>query len=87
MHVESERTRDECMKPYQSSLAIPKSLQHRIRALLLHPSAAVGIPDGSKYSFSPLAMATSLRGKLISQRDVVHVKKPTVPGKRVHTLY
>jgi hypothetical protein len=35
-------------KTNQSSLAIPRSLQHRINALLLHPSVAVGIPDGSK---------------------------------------
>jgi hypothetical protein len=32
----------------QSSLAIPRSLQQRIRALDLHPSVAVGIPSGSK---------------------------------------
>lgn len=30
---------------YQSSLAMPRSLQHRIRALLLQPSVAVGSPD------------------------------------------
>lgn len=32
----------------QSSLAIPRSLQHRIKALDLQPSVAVGIPLGSK---------------------------------------
>jgi len=44
-----------------SSLAIPKSLQHRIKALLLHASVAVAIPAASKYSCSPRAMATSLQ--------------------------
>jgi len=44
----------------QSSLAIPKSLQHLINALLLHASVAVAIPEGSKYSCSPRATATSL---------------------------
>jgi hypothetical protein len=44
----------------QSSLAMPRSLQHRMRALLLHASVAVGIPEGSKYSCSPRAIATSL---------------------------
>ena len=67
MDIEIERTHNKYDKPYQSSLAIPKSLQHLMRALLLHPSAAVGIPEGSKYSFSPLAMATSLGGQLISR--------------------
>lgn len=32
----------------QSSLATPKSLQHRIMALDLHPSVAVGMPSGEK---------------------------------------
>ena len=45
---------------YQSSLAIPRSLQHLINALLLQASVAVGIPEGSKYSCSPLAIPTSL---------------------------
>jgi hypothetical protein len=45
---------------HQSSLAIPKSLQQRMSALLLDDSVAVAIPDGSKYSCSPRAMATSL---------------------------
>lgn len=44
-----------------SSLATPRSLQQRIRALLLHASVAVGIPEGSKYSCSPRAMATRLQ--------------------------
>lgn len=44
-----------------NSLAIPRSLQHRIRALLLQPSVAVGMPLGSKYSCSPRATATSLQ--------------------------
>lgn len=44
----------------QSSLATPRSLQHLINALLLHASVAVGIPEGSKYSCSPRATATSL---------------------------
>lgn len=43
-----------------NSLATPKSLQHRISALLLHASVAVGMPEGSKYSCSPLAIATNL---------------------------
>jgi hypothetical protein len=47
----------------QSSLATPKSLQHRINALLLHASVAVGMPEGSKYSCSPLAIPTNLQGR------------------------
>jgi hypothetical protein len=47
-------------KMNQSSLAIPRSLQHRINALLLHPSVAVGIPLGSKNVCSPRATETSL---------------------------
>lgn len=50
------------LKTYHNSLAIPRSLQHLMRALLLHASVAVGIPEGSKYSCSPRAMATNLRG-------------------------
>lgn len=34
--------------PYQSSEAIPKSLQHLIKALLFAPSEAVANPEGSK---------------------------------------
>lgn len=44
----------------QSSLAMPRSLQHRISALLFTASVAVGMPLGSKYSCSPRATATSL---------------------------
>ena len=44
----------------QSSLATPRSLQQRMRALLLQASVAVGMPLGSKYSCSPRAMATNL---------------------------
>jgi hypothetical protein len=44
----------------QSSLAIPKSLQHLMRALDLHPSVAVGSPSGLKNVCSPLATLTSL---------------------------
>jgi hypothetical protein len=47
-----------------SSLATPRSLQQRIRALLLHASVAVGIPEGSKYSCSPRAIATRLQIKV-----------------------
>jgi hypothetical protein len=47
-------------KAHQSSLATPRSLQHLMSAFDLHPSVAVGTPDGSKYSCSPLAMETSL---------------------------
>jgi len=43
-----------------SSLAMPRSLQHRIRALDLQASVAVGMPDSSKYSCSPRATETSL---------------------------
>ena len=46
-----------------SSLAIPRSLQQRIRALLLQASVAVGIPEGSKYSCSPRAIPTSLENQ------------------------
>lgn len=46
----------------QSSLAMPRSLQHRIRALDLAASEAVAMPFGSKYSCSPLAVETNLRG-------------------------
>jgi hypothetical protein len=46
---------------HQSSLAIPRSLQHLMRALLLHASVAVAIPAGSKNSCSPRAIATSLQ--------------------------
>ena len=45
---------------HQSSLAMPRSLQHLINALLLQASVAVGIPEGSKYSCSPLEIPTSL---------------------------
>jgi len=45
----------------QSSEAIPRSLQQRIRAFDLQPSVAVGMPSGSKYCCSPRAMDTSLR--------------------------
>ena len=44
----------------QSSEAMPRSLQQRIRALDLQPSVAVGIPSGSKYCCSPRAIETSL---------------------------
>ena len=47
-----------------SSLATPRSLQQRIRALLLHASVAVGIPEGSKYSCSPRAIPTRLQIKV-----------------------
>jgi hypothetical protein len=47
-------------RTHQSSLAIPRSLQHRIRAFDLQASVAVGTPDGSKYSCSPRAIDTSL---------------------------
>lgn len=46
-----------------SSLATPKSLQHRIRAFDLQPSVAVGIPSGEKKSCSPRAMDTNLQMK------------------------
>lgn len=43
-----------------SSLAIPRSLQHRNTALDLHASIAVGIPSMEKYSCSPRATDTRL---------------------------
>lgn len=49
---------------YQSSLAMPKSLQHLMRALLLHDSVAVATPEGSKNSCSPRAIATNLSKSL-----------------------
>lgn len=48
-----------------NSLATPRSLQHRIIALDLQPSAAVGIPSGLKYSCSPRATETSLIGRYL----------------------
>lgn len=45
---------------YHSSEAIPRSLQHRIKALLLQPSDAVGSPELSKKSCSPRACDTNL---------------------------
>ena len=50
-----------------SSLATPKSLQHRMSALLLHASVAVGMPEGSKYSCSPLAIATNLSSRELEE--------------------
>ena len=47
-------------KTNQSSEAIPRSLQHRMRAFDLHPSVAVGNPAGSKKVCSPLATETNL---------------------------
>lgn len=44
-----------------SSEAIPRSLQHLIKAFDLAPSEAVAIPWGLKYSCSPLAVETNLR--------------------------
>lgn len=44
----------------QSSDAMPRSLQQRMRALDLQPSVAVGMPSGSKYCCSPRAIETSL---------------------------
>ena len=41
-----------------SSLAMPRSLQHRMSALDLAPSEAVAMPLGSKYSCSPRAVDT-----------------------------
>jgi hypothetical protein len=38
----------ESVEIYHNSLAIPRSLQHLMRALLLHPSVAVVIPPASK---------------------------------------
>lgn len=49
----------------QSSEAMPRSLQQRIRALDLQPSVAVGMPSGSKYCCSPRAMETSLQLQLV----------------------
>jgi len=43
-----------------SSDAIPRSLQHRVSALDLQPSPAVGIVSSEKYVHSPRAIATNL---------------------------
>jgi hypothetical protein len=53
-------------RTYQSSEAIPKSLQHLINALLLQPSEAVGKPELSKKSCSPLACETNLDAQSFS---------------------
>lgn len=55
--IQSKRKKN---RTHHSSLATPRSLQQRISALLLQASVAVGIPAGSKYSCSPLAIATNL---------------------------
>ena len=54
--------REKERRTHQSSLAMPRSLQHRMRALLLQPSLAVGTPLGSKNVCSPRATDTSLQG-------------------------
>ncbi|KAJ2965355.1 hypothetical protein NUW58_g10899 [Xylaria curta] len=43
-----------------SSEAMPRSLQHRISAFDLQPSAAVDTPSSLKYCCSPRAWATNL---------------------------
>lgn len=43
-----------------SSDAMPRSLQHRISAFDLHPSAAVDTPSSLKYCCSPRAWPTNL---------------------------
>lgn len=55
---ETERERER--ETDQSSEAMPRSLQHLMRALLLHPSVAVGIPFASKNVCSPRATLTNL---------------------------
>lgn len=70
----------------QSSLATPRSLQHLMSALLLHASVAVGMPEGSKYSCSPLATATSLShvSAVSTGRRAPYVIR-TVPNRPVRT--
>lgn len=74
--------------PYHSSDAIPRSLQHRINALLLHPSDAVGRPVISKKSCSPLAWDTNLHsyGQLFLLFSLLPNTQSTFHDKRVHIL-
>lgn len=65
----------------QSSLAIPKSLQHRIRALDLQASVAVAIPDGSKYSCSPRATDTN-RPRHTKPHSLLTILGPTSVSPR-----
>lgn len=55
----------------QSSDAMPKSLQHRMRALDLAPSEAVAMPFGSKYSCSPRAVEMYLQVRRCKRINVV----------------
>lgn len=52
------RFQDRMKEGSHNSLATPRSLQHRIRAFDLHPSVAVAIFSGPKYSCSPRATET-----------------------------
>lgn len=70
----------------QSSEAIPKSLQHRIRAFDLQPSVAVGMPSGSKYCCSPRAIDTSLYLRQRSStgyREKVSPNSPSTAHERI----
>lgn len=67
----------------QSSLAIPRSLQHLINALLLHASVAVAIPEGSKYSCSPRATATSLVSFSVAIKKKYLANQPSKTDKRI----
>ena len=83
--------RREEVATHQSSLAIPRSLQQRIRALLLHPSVAVGSPSALKNVCSPLATETSLdeRTSRVSHRHSLasNQKKESVPSSSNETPF
>jgi hypothetical protein len=64
-----------------SSLAMPRSLQQRMSALLFAASVAVGMPLGSKYSCSPRAIATS-RPRHTSAYSRDTIRGPTFVSER-----
>lgn len=72
----------------QSSEAIPRSLQQRIRAFDLQPSVAVGMPSASKYCCSPRAIDTSLAEVLAQKTLECDGKERThcPPATRAYSL-
>lgn len=82
-----DQTDDTC----HSSEAIPRSLQHRINALLLQPSDAVGSPELSKKSCSPRACDTNLYSlehrKKYGHTLYVFLTTLTFHGKLKHILW
>lgn len=74
-----------------SSLAIPRSLQQRIKAFDLQPSVAVGIPSESKYCCSPRAIEISLRTVsmllFIVHRLLAHLPPATRAYSRVTSFW